>query len=794
MILKESFQKSNDGNLVCKHPISKLLDFLNAVYFLNEVCTSTSSSNLKAGQEFPEQALKILFTASKNDHYANIVNAMLEAGTYVYGSDEDQSTALHYAAMSGSIRVMSILLEHKASVHCLNIRRESYFLVACKNSRWEAARMLFENGADPFYSDSDQCNPISVGISSHAVDLLQYMAAKNPAVLKDLQRKISLADAVVFRYNILKHDLRNLNDKKITDIVKLACVHGNTDIIRQFSKKLSDQALVLHIEEACNAEQYGCVNELLMQCKTRHGFPCPQISLSDSCKSDQLIDLTRLLTEYGKDVNEHSGQPLQTAVEKDNRRAVQYLIDNGADINKNDENHETPLMHACKESNLFIVDMLLINGANINCGLCETPLTICCFKENVSVLKRLLSNEPPPDISATNKDYMTPLEIAKGTCLLEIVLHLLHREGSLSSENVSFNQVFQVGRHDLVESFLKNCSDCQPVDEESINFVVKTNNLSLMKIILDVDKVTKSPSVLKHAFKSACTIGSSKMVELLIQFDSSITMKCIDETGNSNLHQAILHQRADIVRLLIDRGYDPKQEHVPVEEAIKSKQVLKILLERGLPQVSINKALMFVCKGGHDNAESCVGLLLDKAANVNYQDMDDPDRLTPLLAATLNSSTTLVKILLSRDANPNIADENHRTPLFVACMLERYELASLLLYNEGVGGRAHSYLPYLPSDKYPIWVSCMNGYLDLVLLLLYGGVHNQADHNCTQKIHDDLIQAAHDAGQHEAVRLLLEFGTNPEALHNVSLLEACRLGYVEHALSIFHKVSTEELC
>ena len=788
LILRESFERSVGGNLQIKHPISKLLDFLRGIDSLVEVCRRTSSSNLRAGEQFSEQALAVLCAASESDRYVNVVNAMLEAGTGVSCCDQDLMTPLHHAAMCGSTDVMRILFQYKSSVHCRNNREETCFLVACKYSQWEAAQLLFDKGSDPFCSDTDQCSPISVAMSSHAVGLLQHMAAQNPKVLEELQRKVSLADVVVFHYDLLTRDMQNISNEEITDIVKLACTHGNHKAIRQFSRNLSDQALAVHIEEAYSANQFDCVNELLIECKTRTHVPCPHISLSDSCKSDQLFDLTRFLTENGKDVNEDHCKPLRTAVMSNNTKAVRYLMQNGANVDNNkDKVSETLLTLACRERNLDMVDLLLQYGADINGKGDETPLTICCLKGSVKVLKRLLSNETPPDLSIPNKTGKTPVDIAKGTCFSEIVLHLIG--GDPAFHHVSFNQVCQTGREDLVKSFLQNHPACQPVEEESLDFVVKTDNLSLMKIIFSNDQVIKTSSVLMHALKTACTLGSSKMVGLFIDHDSSIIKKCINEDGNSNLHLAICHQKPDLVDILINNGYDPTQENVPFEEAVKSEQVLKLLLQFKLSQANLNDALMCVCKGGQDNAKSCARLLLDANADVNYSNKSD--KMTPLLAAAFKSSIILVELLLSRDADPNIADADHRTPLFVACMLENCEIASRLLDNKGKGGMADPYLPGLPLDKHPLWVSCMKGYLDIVqLLLLCSDIREQKVCDLSAQF----VQAAHDAGQHEVVRLLLEFRINPTVLANLSLLEACKLGYAEHALSIHHQATPEELC
>ena len=796
VILKESFKQSSSGHWVIKHPISKLLNFLHGVYFLNDVSSEKSASGLKAGQQFCEQALTVTCEASKSDRHANIVIAMLEAGTGVNHADQNLMTPLHHAAESGSIQVIRTLLHHQASVHLQNHRQESCLLLACKHSQWEAATLLFDNGADPFCCDTDKCSPINEAITSHAVELMQHMAARSKKVLEELQIKVTLADAVVFGYDILTSDMQKFSDKEMDSIVTLACDHGNTDVIGRISADLSAQALTAYIERAYNAHQYSCVKELLMKCKTWHGVTCSQISLSDSCESDQLVDLTRLLIKHGEGTNEPNGQPLRTAVIKNNRQAVQHLIDNGAKVNYEYMNNVTPLMLACEESNLDMVDQLLLCGADVNCRGNETPLTICCKQGSWMVLERLLSNKPSPDLNITNREGKTPLEIAEGLCLSAVILHLFDAGNSSLSEHISLNQVCQVRNRCVLESFLQNCSPHQPVEEESLDFVVKNDNLLFMKSILYNNKVTKTSSVLMHTFKTACKFGSSKMVELFIEYDHNIITKCKDNDGNANLHLAIRRQRADLVKLLIVNGYNSNKEHLPMEEVVKSMQVLEILVENGLSRSSVNEALLHVCRGGHGNAESCARYLLDTAsANVNHS---DKSKVTPLLVATIHSSTTLVELLLSKGAKPDVVDKDQRTPLSVACELQNSEIASRLLHNEGAGGRADPFLPLPPpSDKYPLHVSCMNGFLDIVnLLLSYLDTCDQKDATCSQKFYDlsaGLVQEAHDAGQHEVVRLLLEEGTNAKALHSISIMEACQHGYAEFALSAYCKASTDEL-
>jgi ankyrin repeat protein len=75
---------------------------------------------------------------------------------------------------------------------------------------------------------------------------------------------------------------------------------------------------------------------------------------------------------------------------------VQYLIEHGADINKENNEGETPLFKACRwgYDNEIIVQYLIENGADINKknNEGETPLFIACHCRNYNVAQCLIVN------------------------------------------------------------------------------------------------------------------------------------------------------------------------------------------------------------------------------------------------------------------------------------------------------------------------------------------------------------------------------------------------------------------
>ncbi|OUM58750.1 hypothetical protein PIROE2DRAFT_22739, partial [Piromyces sp. E2] len=50
----------------------------------------------------------------------------------------------------------------------------------------------------------------------------------------------------------------------------------------------------------------------------------------------------------------------------ENIKVVKYLVEHGADINKENYERETPLFYACKSGNEAVIKYLVERGADIN--------------------------------------------------------------------------------------------------------------------------------------------------------------------------------------------------------------------------------------------------------------------------------------------------------------------------------------------------------------------------------------------------------------------------------------------
>ena len=92
--------------------------------------------------------------------------------------------------------------------------------------------------------------------------------------------------------------------------------------------------------------------------------------------------------------------------------AARLLLDNGAEVDRANQNGATPLHIACCTGHVDLARLLLDNGAEVNRAMKDgaTPLLIACYNGHVDAARLLLDNGAEVNRATT---WGTPLSAAK---------------------------------------------------------------------------------------------------------------------------------------------------------------------------------------------------------------------------------------------------------------------------------------------------------------------------------------------------------------------------------------------
>lgn len=207
----------------------------------------------------------------------------------------------------------------------------------------------------------------------------------------------------------------------------------------------------------------------------------------------------------------------------------------------------------------------------------------------------------------------------------------------------------------------------------------------------------------------AARYGTASDVGNYIQKGVSINVK--DENGVSPLSWAISPYRrtslSEIVEFLIAHGADVNAQDnnglTPLHRSalLGSRSITQVLLNSGAKQDFPSAVLMEDMKFIERFIEytACVDdkvgdytplqwvayrsdlpralvLLIEKGANVNFQDCSD--KRTPLHLASISGNQRSIAHLISAGGNPNLYDQNNKTPLHYAAEKNDLQLVKIL--------------------------------------------------------------------------------------------------------------------
>jgi ankyrin repeat protein len=89
---------------------------------------------------------------------------------------------LHYAVLSGSLRMVTILVNHRAFVDCVDGSKKTPLMAACEEEDHDIAELLLDRGASTITQDASGNKPIHFAVKSRAQACLRRLVSSDADV------------------------------------------------------------------------------------------------------------------------------------------------------------------------------------------------------------------------------------------------------------------------------------------------------------------------------------------------------------------------------------------------------------------------------------------------------------------------------------------------------------------------------------------------------------------------------------------------------------------------------------
>jgi ankyrin repeat protein len=334
----------------------------------------------------PTKALCKTFKEKKYDISAYLITHGADINEKESGEIIIKSTTIDLAAMHGNSALVKLLQNNGAKIYREGHRKTSGFF-----SMWEPATLV----------------PLDYAIFNRNKETAYYLIQE----LTKIEKQEVLTNRS-FRANrdFSSLDLASTLEEK--DIEKAIC-----EVTGFLQPKLIPLNEVLYYGIAIGA--VNCVKELIekhqIDISTFKVKAWPHNPLSLSARYNQ-IEMMNFLKENGTDINEleiSGDSALHFAALEGNSDATKWLLENGANVDRHDQHKVTPLLEAANYGNNDIIEILLQHGASIEFQDPQgcRPLHRAAQRGNTESIKILLKHGA--QINPWDNSYLTPLWYAE---------------------------------------------------------------------------------------------------------------------------------------------------------------------------------------------------------------------------------------------------------------------------------------------------------------------------------------------------------------------------------------------
>jgi ankyrin repeat protein len=267
------------------------------------------------------------------------------------------------------------------------------------------------------------------------------------------------------------------------------------------------------------------------------------------------------------------------------------------------------------------------------------------YDKNLKLIEEYLASGV--DINSKNKNEDTALSIATELNYSDVIIFLLEKGSDPNTEN-------KIGRTPLFFAILN----------KNIKIIKK-----LIKYKSNINHISTKRGYHNANFQTACAVGDVNIVKYLIKKGANINF--VDSINCTPLYHASIKNNIEVVKVLLENGVEIDNMSVTESSRLGYCDIVKLLLERGYDIKNDIFSLEHATYDGHMNI---VKLLLQYGVNVENNALE---------IASYNGYLDIVKELLKYGANIKYIENYqfgfNKCALVGASENNYYEIVKLLL-------------------------------------------------------------------------------------------------------------------
>ena len=396
------------------------------------------------------------------------------------------------------------------------------------------------------------------------------------------------------------------------------------------------------------------------------------------------LETVKMLLGNGAEINATNSKgrtALHNASMKGHKALVAYLLDHGADVNHADRYGMTSILLAVHFGFTEIAQLLIDRGADLQCrrrGWAPIHLS----HDQPEMTRCLLRNGA--DVNGIGKQDYTPLYIAAFNDCPEVVKVLLLYKPNLEITHIDENDrtaltvATERGKTEVVRLLLEAGADINHRSGQNkfpLQFAVAENREDTLRILMKydpkVDLVDNDGNTALHCINSRTSVSIAKILDV-----GGADLNILNKEQDTPLCKAVWFNNLRIVKYLaneakLDTGGWKNGGPLHIACYKSNTLLVKILVNAG---ANVNNRYAVVgtplkaaclCEGSSKEEQESTILYLINEAKV------DIDIIGGLYGCAFNaacgrSSEKVVKLMLERGANSEVADVMGRTAIHFA--------------------------------------------------------------------------------------------------------------------------------